>query len=252
MVTIAGVAFPTVGVGLLRLNLLPMRFMLMHGAVLGGALSLALDCNMLIVTTIVNIVLTLLVAKTARTMRVDAGYMSMFLMVVSVALAFILLYKYNVLAKDMLTVLWGNIYTSSWLEVAVVAGFSLFVLLFQRVFYRRLQAFYFDRALAFTAGVNESFLYYATVFVTAITVAIAMKIIGAMLLDALLLLPALIASFHARSARNTLIYSALWGLLFSLTGFFTALIFDLPVSSTIAVIAALCFLCVFAFRRKRR
>jgi zinc transport system permease protein len=250
MVTIAGVAFPTAGIGLLRLNLLPLRFMLMHGAILGGVLALALDCNTLIITALINLALTLLVAKTARSMRVDAGYMSMFFMVISIAFAFILLYKYNVLAKDMLTVLWGSIYTSSWNEVAAVVAFSLVLLLFQWVYYRPLQAFYFDREIAYTAGVNERFLYYSTVLLTAVTIAMAMKIIGAMLLDALLLLPALIATFHARSARGVVIWSALWGLIFSLTGFFIAISLDIPVSSAIAAIAAITFAAVFIYKNK--
>jgi zinc transport system permease protein len=36
LLMVAGVAFPVTGVYLLRLNLLPLRFMLMHGAILGG------------------------------------------------------------------------------------------------------------------------------------------------------------------------------------------------------------------------
>jgi zinc transport system permease protein len=252
MIIIAGIAFPVAGVGLLRLNLLPLRFMLMHSAILGGVVALALNTNALITTAVINLVLTLVVAATARSMRVDVGYMSMFFMVVSISLAFILLYKYNIMAKDMMTVLWGSIYSSSWIEVASIVGFSLCLLLFQWRFFRQLQAFYFDREVAFTAGVNVRFLYYSNVILTALTIAMAMKIIGAMLLDALLLLPPLIASFHARSARAVFICSSLWGFVFSSTGYFAALSLDIPISSAIAAIASVTFALVFILHKTKK
>jgi len=250
MLLFVGAAFPAVGVGLLRLNLLPLRFMLMHGAILGGVLAVAFDCNALLVTALLNMALTMLVAKAARSLRMDVGNISMFFMVVSIALAFIFLYKFNVLAKDMMTVLWGSIYTSTWGDVIAVCGFSVLLLLYHRLYHRQLQAFYFDREIAYTAGVNEGFLYYSTILLTAVTIAIAMKIIGAMLLDALLLLPALTGTFQARSARGLTARSALWGLTFTLTGFLAAIVIDVPVSSAIAVIAACTFAVVFLVRGK--
>ena len=55
VLTVAGLTFPITGVYLFRLNLLPMRFMLMHGAILGGAMALALQINPFWTTIIVNL-----------------------------------------------------------------------------------------------------------------------------------------------------------------------------------------------------
>jgi hypothetical protein len=46
--------------------------------------------------------------------------------------------------------------------------------------------------------VNESAIYYTVVMLTAFTVALSMRLIGALLLDAIIILPALIAMLHAR------------------------------------------------------
>jgi len=250
LLIVAGIAFPITGVYLLRLNLLLLRFMLMHGAILGGAIALASHWNPFITTILVNLLLVLLMTKTSHSLKADAGYVSTFFMVISISIAFILVYKFNVQAKDTLSILWGSLYTSTWGEVVVVALFSLLLVSFQVVYYRGLQAFFFDREIAYTSGVNEQSLYYSIILLTAITVALAMKIIGALLLDALLLLPALIATFHARSLRGVMIWSSIWGGLFALGGFFIALLCDIPVSSAIAVLASIVFIVIFIIKKK--
>ena len=250
LLIVAGIAFPLTGVYLLRLNLLLLRFMLMHGAILGGAVALAFQWNPFIATILINLTLVLLMTKTSRSLKADAGYISTFFMVISISIAFILVYKFNVQTKDTLSLLWGSLYASSWTEVVIVVLFSMLLVLFQTFYFRRLQAFFFDREIAYTSGVNEQFLYYAIVLLTAITVAMAMKIIGALLLDALLLLPALIATLYAKSLRGVIIWSSIWGGLFALGGFFIALLFDIPASSAIAALAAIVFIIIFIIKRK--
>ena len=250
LLIVAGIAFPITGVYLLRLNLLLLRFMLMHGAILGGAVALAFHWSPFITTIVINLLLVLLMTKTSRSLKTDAGYISTFFMVISISVAFILVYKFNVQTKDTLSLLWGSLFASSWTEVAVVVAFSLVLVLFQTFFSRQLQAFFFDREIAYTSGVNEQSLYYSIILLTAITVAMAMKIIGALLLDALLLLPALIATLHARSLHGVIVWSSIWGGLFALGGFFIALLFDIPASSAIAALAAVVFIVIFIVKRK--
>ena len=251
LLVVAGISFPITGVYLLRLNLLPLRFMLMHGAILGGALALSFQWSPFITTIIVNLFLVLLMTKTSRSLKTDAGYVSTFFMVISISLAFILVYKFNVQAKDTLSILWGSLYTSTWEEVAAVILFSFLLIMFQVFYFRKLQAFFFDREIAYTSGVNERFMYYSIVLLTALTVAMAMKIIGALLLDALLLLPALIATLHAKSLRGVIIWSSLWGLFFAIGGFFLSLLIDVPASSAIAALASIVFIVIFVIKRKR-
>ena len=250
LLIVAGIAFPVTGVYLLRLNLLLMRFMLMHGAILGGAIALAFHWSPFVTTIIVNLALVLLMTKTSRSLKTDAGYISIFFMVISISIAFILVYKFNVQTKDTLSLLWGSLYASTWMEVAIVATFSLLLILFQVIYSRPLQAFFFDREIAYTSGVDERSLYYSIILLTAITVAMAMKIIGALLLDALILLPALIATLHAKSLRSVIVWSSIWGGLFALGGFFIALLFDIPASSAIAALAAVVFIVIFICKRK--
>lgn len=250
VLALAGLTFPITGVYLFRLNLLPMRFMLMHGAILGGAMALALQINPFWTTIAVNLLLVLFMAKTSRSMKIDTGQISTFFMVISISLAFIVIYKFNVPAKDTLTLLWGNLFTLSWTEVIGIGSFALMLAGFQFYFRQQLRALFFDREIAFTSGINESHLYYAVVFLVAITVALAMKLIGALLLDAILLLPPVIASFRARSLRGMILGSAIWGGIFAIGGFLLSIAIDIPASSSIAALASITFIVIYFFRNK--
>ena len=249
VLTLAGLAFPITGVYLFRLNLLPMRFMLMHGAILGGAMALALQINPFWTTIAVNLLLVLFMAKSSRSMKIDAGQISTFFMVISIALAFIFIYKFNVPAKDTLTLLWGNLYVLSWTEVIGIGLFSALLAFFQYYFRNQLRALFFDREIAYTSGINERVLYYTVVIIVAITVALAMKLIGALLLDAILLLPPVIALFHAKSLKGMILGSIVWGGIFALGGFMLSIAFNIPASSGVAGLASLVFIIFYLSRR---
>ena len=247
---LTGFAFPITGVYLLRMNLLPLRFMLMHGAILGGALSLALEVNPFGGTLIVNLLLVLLMTRMSRSLKADPGQLSAFFMVVSISLAFIFIYRFKVPAKDTLSLMWGSLYTLNNIEFIGTLVFSLFLIFFQSIFRHQLRAVFFDADIAKTSGVNESVFYYSIILITAITVAVAMKLIGALLLDSLLLLPALIASYHAKSYRGMVFWSSFWGGIFASVGFLLSLLLELPASSTIAVFASVVFLILILTKKK--
>ena len=247
---LTGFAFPVTGVYLLRMNLLPLRFMLMHGAILGGALSLAMEVNPFAGTLIINLLLVLLMTRMSRSLKVDPGQLSAFFMVISISLAFIFIYRFQVPAKDTLSLMWGSLYTLNNYEFTGTLLFSFLLISFQAIFRHQLRAVFFDRDIAQTSGVNETVFYYAVILITAVTVAAAMKLIGALLLDALLLLPALIASYHAKSYRGMVLWSSFWGGLFATAGFLLSLALELPASSTIAVIASVVFLILIILKRK--
>jgi len=222
----------------------------MHGAILGGALSLAMEVNPFAGTLVINLLLVLLMTRMSRSLKTDPGQLSAFFMVVSISLAFIFIYRFQVPAKDTLSLMWGSLYTLNGFEFVGTLVFSVMLILFQALYRHQLRAVFFDADIARTSGVNESGFYYAIILITAVTVAAAMKLIGALLLDALLLLPALIASYHAKSYRGMVLWSSFWGGLFATVGFLLSLVFELPASSTIAIFASCVFLVLIITHKK--
>ncbi len=249
---VAGVTFPITGVYLLRMNLLPLRFMLMHGAILGGAIALSFEFNPFWTTILVNLLLVWFMSHSARSLETDTGYISTFIMVASIGLAFVFIYMFDVPSKDTLGLLWGSLYTITHAEMWGGLALAAVILGLQIIKRRQLKAFFFDPSIAYTAGVNESRIYYTVVLLTAFTVALAMRLIGALLLDAIIILPALIAMLHSESHGRVILWACIWGGVFSITGFFISLWVRVPASSAIALLATIVFLFFYVSAKLRK
>jgi zinc transport system permease protein len=239
VLALAGALFPLTGVFILRLNLITLRFTLMHGTLLAGALALALGADPVLLSVAVNLALILAIAGLGRRSGLGTGTLTTFLMVLTVGLAFVIIYRFNVPAKDTLAILWGNLFAISPSEAAATAGFAALTLAFVLAFYGGLKAMLFSREIAFASGVNEPLLYNAVLALAGLTVAFAVRLIGALLLDALLLLPAIVASFYARSTRALFVYACAAGFGSSVIGFVASLVLDVPASSAVTIVAAL-------------
>ncbi len=235
---LAAAAFPLTGVFILRLNLITFRFMLMHGTLLGGAIALGAGIDPLATGLAVNLVLILLVSSVSRGSGINPGHVTSFFMVFSVGLAFAVIYVAGVPAKDTLSILWGNLYALTRTDALLTLGFVLLVCGFVLVSFRRIVAVLFSREIAFTSGVPEGAYYNAILLITGLTIAFCMKLIGALLLDALVLLPAIIASLFARSARGMFLLASLFGFVSGLAGFFLSLVLDIPASSAVTLVSA--------------
>ncbi|MBN1925794.1 MAG: metal ABC transporter permease [Prolixibacteraceae bacterium] len=249
---LSGITFPVTGVYLLRMNLLPLRFMLMHGALLGGAIALAFRINPFWTTMAVNLLLVWFMIRAARGLKADAGFISIFIMVAAIGLAFVFISAYNVPAKDTMGLLWGSIFTIDKLLAVGFGAISLLIVAFHLLFYRKLKAVFFDPAIAHSSGVNEKAIYNFVVLLTALTVAVAMKIIGALLIDAVIILPALIATLHAKSFKGVVIWASAWGGIFSFAGFFISYWARVPASSAIALIATFVFIGIYLMKKIKK
>ena len=84
---ISGTVFPICGVIIVRNNLMPMRYMLMHGVILGGIISVSFSLPLLPITIILNILLVLLMVKMGKGKDGSLGSSSTAMMVFTMALA---------------------------------------------------------------------------------------------------------------------------------------------------------------------
>jgi zinc transport system permease protein len=235
---LAGCFFPLAGVFILRLNLVTLRFTLMHAALLGAAIGLALHIDPLLAGLALDLITIAAIGRVARESGLALGYVATFFMVLTIGLAFAVIYKAGVPAKDAFGVLWGSIYSLSRADLAFTALYSLVIVLFVTLLFPRVSAVLFHREIAFASGVNDAALTTVILLFVGVSVALLMKLIGALLLDSILLLPAIIASFTARSTRGFFFQACLIGAFCSIAGFFSSLALDVPASSAVTVIAA--------------
>ena len=92
----AGITFPMIGVFILSLNLIPLRFAMMHVALLGGAIGLFLKVDPLLLGLLFCILSSMALGPVSEKMKLGVGILSGYFMTLTLALAFILIYKADI------------------------------------------------------------------------------------------------------------------------------------------------------------
>jgi zinc transport system permease protein len=156
---------------------------------------------------------------------------------------------------DLFSYLFGNILAISDTEVIISIFLSLVVLILIFVYYHELFSVTFDEEFAVTSGINTKMINVMLVLLAAVTVVLAMNVVGIMLVSALLILPAVTALQLARGFRNTLVIAGLTGVCSVVTGIFGSLMMNLPAGAAIVMVNLLFFLAALGgkvFIAKRR
>jgi ABC-type Mn2+/Zn2+ transport system permease subunit len=245
----AGIAFPIIGVFVLSLNLIPLRFAIMHVALLGGAIGLFLKVDPLLSGLLFCILSSMALGPISEKMKLGVGILSGYFMTLTLALAFILIYKADIHVLEAFNILWGNILSLTILDLIIVGLISLMILIMVFLFFKEIQAILYDREIALAVGLPEKFFYYLIIFMLGLTIAVSMRLIGALLIDAFVLLPAMAATLISRSLKQTFFFSSLFGLLSGTFGLYLSFAFDIPTSSMIILVASLIIAGCFLFRR---
>lgn len=237
---VSGISFPVAGVIILRNNLIPMRYMLMHGVILGGIFSIALNLPLLLTVIPLNIVLVLIMMQMNRHGH-ELSSASTAMMVCTMGLASLMSHISDIPAKDTLEVLWGSPFALTSSDICILTVLALLIVVYTVVYFRPISMVFFDTDIASSLGVNVKLHNTVMVMFTALIISAAMKVVGALLIDALVVLPVVGVSKNAKSLKEMFIKSSITGLVLSVLGYFAALIWNLPVSGVLAVLACIAF-----------
>ena len=249
-VLFAGIAFPLIGVFIISLNLVPLRFAMMHIALLGGAVGLFLKLDPMLFGLLFCAVAALALGPLSDKTKMGLGTLSGFFMTLTLALAFILFYRGNIHVIQAFSILWGNILSLTRRDLALIAALSTFIVVLVVLFFKEIQAVLYDREVALGVGIPEKGLYYLIVFVLGLSIAVCMRMIGALLIDAFVLLPAMAATFISRSLKQIFVLSAVFGLVSGLSGLWFSFVLDIPTSSAIILVGSVIILVCGVMKRR--
>ena len=150
--------------------------------------------------------------------------------------------------SQILALLFGSPLNLSWGQVAAVSGLAAVVVLVVALLYPQLVAMAFDEAAARAAGVRTQGLVLALTLLVALVVVGGMSSIGLLLISAMMVVPVATAALVATSYRMTLWVASGVGGLCAVTGLLTSFYADVPTGAAI-VLVALAVYCLTAFVR---
>ncbi|MFZ5595823.1 MAG: metal ABC transporter permease [Bacillota bacterium] len=246
---VAGGTVSLLGVVIVMQNLTTIRFALMHMALLGGAVGLAIGATPLAGATVAIVLGSVLFGPFSERLRLDTGLSGAFFMTGSIALAFVLFYKAGVPALDVFGLFTGSILNLEAWDLRAVFILGAVILLVYICIFREVQLVFHDPEQAEWLGVPVQRIKNGLLFLTGLSIGVAMKIVGALLIDALILLPAMTAISLSRSLLQILFLSSLLGMVTAVGGLLLSMVLDMPTGATITLVGVSLLGISLLFRR---
>ncbi len=153
---------------------------------------------------------------------------------------------------DLFSYLFGNILAISAAEVWTSVVLCLCLIMAITLFYHELVAISFDEESARASGIKTGRINRVLVLLTALTVVLAMKVVGIMLVSSLLIIPSVTALQFSRGFRATIVISCLTGMISVIAGIIISFMLDLPSGATIVFLNFLIFITTFTSVRLLR
>jgi ABC-type Mn2+/Zn2+ transport system permease subunit len=250
----AGFACSTTGAFVVRMNLSSIGYLMSHAAFAGAAFGLMISIDPIIGAIIFSFGISLILGPLAEKARLESNIVIGFLFSFMIALAFIFLnfIPGTAASARALRILWGSIFSVSTSDLLLLSIFSFILIVFIIIFYKELIAIMFNRKLAESSGVNTRLYYFAVLFLTGIAVSLSIRIVGGLLVFALIINPTSTAYQFFFDFKKIFIFSPIIGIFSCLVGFWLSLMSDFPIGASIVLISAIFFTIAIIFSPKRK
>lgn len=154
-------------------------------------------------------------------------------------------------SNEILGYLFGSILLVNTGELVLIAGVSVAVLAITLGLSRSLFAIAYDEEVARASGVPVTSLNMVVALLVAVTIGVTMRVVGLLLVSALLVLPVAAVQPLARSFRSTMLGGLVLGVVVSTTGLVAAFYGDVAPGATIVLFAIAGFVIASGLGRLR-
>lgn len=234
---IIGLAAPALGTFLVLRRLSLIADTLAHVAIAGAAIGLMLGTAPTAVAVITSVLAAVLLERLRSTNKLSGDSAMALVLYTALALALVFISLGDGLSVNLFGLLFGSIVTIGAADVWAAAGLGLAVLLLVWLRYEDLVQSTFDPDLAKVSGVPVQRINLALAILTGVMVTLSMRIVGGLLVGALITFPVLASLYLRRGFRATLAVACGVGLASVLMGLTFSYYQDIAASGAIVLIA---------------
>ncbi len=223
---------------------------LAHSALLGITVGFILDINLnlAVVVCCVILALMLVIMQRQRFVATDTLLGIMAHSALSLGLVAVAIMEIRV---DLMAYLFGDLLAVDSTDLYWIYGGGALVLVLLKLFWQPLLAITINEELAAVEGTNVALTRLFLMLLIAVVIAIAMKIVGLLLITSLLIIPAATARRLARSPEQMALGAALVGCLSVGGGLALSWHYDTPAGPSVVVAALVLFVILYAIPTKQ-
>ena len=225
---------------------------LAHAAFAGVAVGLLVNVYPLISSLIFTSIGALGIQQLIKKIKIYGESATAIVLSVAMGIAVLIIGIVKGFNADLFSYLFGSILAVNITDLFIIGTVFLIVLAFISIFYKKLIFMSFNEDIARTSGIDVDKIDKIFVIITAMTVVVAIRAVGILLVSALLVMPAIIAFQLANSFRKTMMVAIAVALLSVLLGIFVSFYMDLAPGGTIVLVLFLIFIIVLALKKHIR
>ena len=251
--TLAGALCGVLGVFVVLRGMSYIGHGLSHAVFGGAAASAVMSINFFLGAGIWGIISGVLIGRIARRKIIGADAAIGIVTTASFAGGIALLNRYGQARKSIEAVLFGSVLGVSWADIAAISAVSLAVGAIVIFAYRAFLFATFDPQVATVSGERVAAIEVMLMVMLSVTILVTMRVIGTLLISALLVIPAATARMITNSFSRMLMLSPIIGAVCCLVGMNLSYHLDTSAGATIILVAAAVFTATYwlAGRRAR-
>lgn len=220
-----------------------------HIALTGVAIGFLVNVNPLASALGFSVVVGMLIPPLIEKSRLSVDTIIGILLPSSMAIGVILLGFVKGYKPDLLSYLFGDILAVSSKDLYIILGLAVFSIVLMYFIFNETTIISFDEDWAKVSGIRVKYLNYLFVLLLSLIVVISIKIVGIILVSALVIIPGAAAINIAKNLRETFIYSILIGVLGELVGIIASYFLNIPTGPSIVLTISIIF--ILTLRRRK-
>lgn len=244
--TIAGALCGLLGVFVVLRGLSYIGHGLSHSVFGGAAASAVMGLNYFVGAGIWGVTSGIIIGRIARRRLIGADAAIGVVTTASFAMGLALLNRYGQAKKSIEAVLFGSVLGVQTVDIIAVSVVAILTAVLVFGLYRHLLFATFDPEVAQVSGVKVSWVEALLMGMLSLTILVTMRVIGTLLISALLVIPASVARMLTNSFSRMLWISPLVGATSAFIGMNLAYHLDTSASATIILVGTLMFIVVYA------
>jgi zinc transport system permease protein len=220
---------------------------LSHVSLLGIILGLLFGLNPYLTSTLTAITASIAIEKVKDYSQLyQESILSMFLSG-ALAISIIIISSGPGFNVNLISLLFGSVTTVTWNDIYVISGLSAAVGFLLLKNFRTFFLIAFDEDLAIVAGIKTKFYNYLLIVLAAITISLAIRIIGVLLISALMVIPVITALQLKKSFKQTTLIAILVSFSSTVLGLISSFYLDWASGGTIVLFTLFFFFLSFIF-----
>ena len=149
---------------------------------------------------------------------------------------------------DLTSYLFGSILSVTKADLYLIISLTAVVILAIFILFNDWKAYLFDEEFASILGIKTAFLEYLLLIIIAMTVVVLIRVVGIILVLALLTAPAAIAGMLTSSLKGRMIYAVIFGNVFCMLGLWLSYILNIASGASIVILSVICYFLSYIIR----